>query len=460
MAKFDIFLFFLYHLACIHHGTTISLFNRIRSQTVSTKYLGVSSTSNQQPFMYPGKEKARGSSPQDGSTCFAARTGTWDPFVIWLVDTSPTHTNFHHATDGTSMSAANSSTSNVTEYIGVPGTEDVPYPPAPAIALKNKTGQPLAIHYNQHVALQCLTTGLVSPVMIIRKVDRQSTVVGGAATEVSGGGGEYGDETLGDPVSQLHKVAFQIVQDASTAEDNNRTSWMMPRCNRPVTYLACLNDMVGMHRSVKGRRPPAAMTMPPPPPPAASQRPRSRSDFDSTLLQHASLLGKRTRSISGSDDYLDNPQPNTMDLGQYWSEDVSDAAVWTIIGTGCAKYTFWEPQPQQQQQQQQNASQPSPPTTPAPRHPVTPVPILTQIIQQQGGTTLSLYGENFTRDLQLWFGDVRSPRTEYRSREHLVCQVPPQSDLATCILSDDAIPLLLVRGNGSVVYKTNKTFAF
>ncbi|KAI9318162.1 hypothetical protein BX666DRAFT_1935478 [Dichotomocladium elegans] len=61
---------------CIHHGSTIALFNRIRSQTVSTKYLGVN-TAN--------------------TTCldFVAQPNAWDPFLIWAADgqAGPLHYN-------------------------------------------------------------------------------------------------------------------------------------------------------------------------------------------------------------------------------------------------------------------------------------------------------------------------------------------------------------------------------
>ena len=123
---------FFLSLVCIHHGTTISLFNRIRSQTVSTKYLGVST----------GKD--------NNGTCFVARTGSWDPFVIWIVDTN-------RSPDSTVRQ----------QHQHLP--ENAHFPPPPAIALHSTAGQPIALHYNQPVVLQCVSTGLVSPVMVIRK---------------------------------------------------------------------------------------------------------------------------------------------------------------------------------------------------------------------------------------------------------------------------------------------------
>ena len=379
--------------------------------------------------MYPGQSKANhnldgpaSTSSPDG-TCFIARTGSWDPFIIWLVDTTwvPQH---QHERENNSPD----------EYIGSGAStlrNDIPYPPPPAIAAKNKTGQPLAVHYNQHIVLQCLTTGLVSPVMIIRKIDRASTVVGGASSKYyshynnrstselsapSGtSGGEYGDEILGDPVSQLHKVALQIVQDPSSTsasrlqqEHNNDISTNMfsnniannsisplPRVNRPVTYLACLNDMVGMHRSAHDRKP----IRPEPPAPTSNmstpnstatitnifepdaagtnraavrrriastgnaadyyygfnQQQQQQQSMYSTInfqgaieeyhhqqhptqQQHRQITGKRSRSVSAIDQAINNGQQTMAtswsELGAYWSEDVSDSAVWTIVGTG------------------------------------------------------------------------------------------------------------------------------
>ncbi|KAI7850487.1 hypothetical protein BDC45DRAFT_245484 [Circinella umbellata] len=553
--------------SCIHHGTTVSLFNRIRSQTVSTKYLGVSAsagaTSSTQPFMYPGQSKANhnldgpaSTSSPDG-TCFIARTGSWDPFIIWLVDTTwvPHH---HHERESNSPD----------EYIGSGAStlrNDIPYPPPPAIAAKNKTGQPLAVHYNQHIVLQCLTTGLVSPVMIIRKIDRASTVVGGAnskyyshynnnrstaelSTPSGTNGGEYGDEILGDPVSQLHKVALQIVQDpSSTAQTqqqhnndlstnmfssntNNSTS-SLPRVNRPVTYLACLNDMVGMHRSAHDRKPIRAE---PPPTPSsnmstptsatattnifepASNRAAVRRRIASTgnaedyyygynqqqhqqsmystinfqgaveeyhHQQHPSqphnnyhqITGKRSRSVSAIDQANDDIQHTTTtswsELGAFWSEDVSDSAVWTIVGTDCAKYTFWElPSIPNEDEYMDNRFLDMSLKVNQPRQvTIAPVPTLLRYSRSKGdndGLFLSMHGESFTRDLEVWFGDVRSPRSEYRGREHLVCEVPMASELAHSVGAEwknggsCSVPLLLVRRNGGALYKTNKYYTF
>lgn len=351
--------------------------------------------------------------------------------MIWVVDTT--------------RSPSDAKESDTPEdFIGRNAyTRNIPYPPPPAIALKNKTSQLIPIHYNQHVVLQCLTTGLVSPVMIIRKVDKASTVVGGAQSTDDlnlMGGGEYGDEVLGDPVSQLHKVALQIVQDPqqqqqpkqpdvnyfgapsfSSSSSATAPQVMMPRTCHPVTYLACLNDMVGMHKTTDARKPIVPATSAPKPTSTSSSSnhtsnlmhpwddvdamfditsqeaggkivrkrrvstdPSSMMDNGSKLFDASDILNDPRRRVNSlNDDYtfyhnmpsiappgISRPQQQQHQheisrkssisssgststanggvggrrasvqnqglngLGAYWHEDVSDAAVWTIVGTG------------------------------------------------------------------------------------------------------------------------------
>ncbi|KAI9251876.1 hypothetical protein BDA99DRAFT_444294 [Phascolomyces articulosus] len=446
---------------CIHHGTTISLFNRIRSQTVSTKYLGVSSNGH----------KGNGN-----GTCFVARTGSWDPFVIWIVDTS-------RAPDITAMPRKHHPT-------------NPNYPPPPAIALQTDSHQqPLAIHYNQAVVLQCVSTGLVSPVMVIRKVDKGSMVLGGNRMEDLSGttGGECGDESLGDPVSQLHKIAFQIVQDPSIAHNNKASfraspfdhqqsmttqEWTLPQSCQPITYLACLNDVVGMHKTTTTRT-------------FIAQRPQlpvKPMSLPAKLQQQSGVMAARRRVNSLNDvsavptggrrgstsSVLDRRGSTDSNNGQQadgacWTEDVSDAAVWTIVGTDCATYTFWTPPPLVAGNTQCETGFNSPFTMnplfaePA-SAPITPFPTMAQVTD--GNDLLTIQGENLTRDLALWFGDIKSPRTDYRSRESLTCAVPDLNELLSspAIVVDEEdgqrkLPLLLVRGDG-VVYRTGKFYSF
>jgi hypothetical protein len=445
---------FIKCLVCIYHGTTVSLFNRIRSQTVSTKYLGVSSTSGESSlFDYPGRLQTQKSAQTNNDTCFVARTSSWDPFVIWIVD----------PTQGAQSDEFNVSC-RADEYIGCPSlVPTIPYPNPPTIALKNKTNQPLAIRYNQHVVLQCLTTGLVSPVMIVRKVDKASTVVGGARCPEEfdpsfSGGGEYGDEVLGDPVSQLHKIALQIVQHENVKRNHNQqadlnyqnnttpsaassyqnhfnvspakhlqqqqadSNSMMPQMTKgPFTYLACLNDLVGTHKTTDKRSPIKGIHFNINPAAAAAAAEcynftasALSATLNSNMLLQANSSGRKRR-VSMLDEQMnygllptpqmqmlnntlgvldesgnnvrrrvsslnDTPrfQPSTpasatrnmliqrshsistpsaayhdrsatanrkssiaansgqalAEFGAYWSEDVTDAAVWTIVGTG------------------------------------------------------------------------------------------------------------------------------
>ncbi|KAI8098199.1 beta-trefoil DNA-binding domain-containing protein [Gilbertella persicaria] len=365
---------------CIHHGTTVSLFNRIRSQTVSTKYLGVSAS----PI--PGQPARM------ENTCFVARTTSWDPFVIWLVNNEE---NSH------SSLLMGDSLVDLSDHL----------PPPPAIAMKRQ--QMIPIHYNQHVVLQCLTTGLVSPVMILRKVDKASTVVGGTLVN--------DEEVLGDPVSQLHKVALQIVAPT----------------NEPPTYLACLNDMVGMHKITEPRKPVVIeeSTM-------AEKIVRKRR----VSIDPVEDMFSRKSSISSNSSTNTRRSSIQAGLGACWQEDVSDAAVWTIVGTDCTTYSFMLPTQSLFEEQDEPTDNTVLNTT---------FPFLLNL-SIKSPTVLHLHGENFSRDLQVWFGDLKLT-TEYRSRELLVCQMPSQQELLHVKEAYHQIPVLFVRGDGTLC-KTNKFY--
>lgn len=514
-------------LVCIHHGTTISLFNRIRSQTVSTKYLGVSTNSS--------------NGTSNTGTCFVARTASWDPFVIWIVDTTR------------SPDAQQQQPQQLAHHPDNPH-----FPPPPAIAMQTTPGQtPVALHYNQTVVLQCVSTGLVSPVMVIRKVDKGSMIMGGNRLDDLSGptGGECGDEALGDPVSQLHKIAFQIVQDPSIAHNNkanyrhyqlpqhlSTTEWTLPQTSQAVTYLACLDNVVGMHKTTTERSFVAPRPIPPTPPTSTSTsalNSHSNMPMESSLLssswsaestfdgydlmnQHHQLQqqqpletggGKMTRKRRVSCDVSGKPMSmpimknnasnrrrvnslndgllvkheNTgagrrsslssdrrgsinSDSGIYhvngacWTEDVSDASVWTIVGTDCATYKFYTP-PAIVDLNSPFAN------SAASASPITPFPILSatgnQLVHNANiQQMLHLTGENFARDLSVWFGDVKAPRTDYKSRESISCSIPDLQELMdspASFLDNDTqhhkIPLLFVRGDG-IVYNTDMFYSF
>lgn len=59
------------------------------------------------------------------------------------------------------------------------------------------------------------------------------------------------------------------------------------------------------------------------------------------------------------------------------------------------------------------------------RSPVTPVPIVNSLNMNGGGdmAMIELTGDNFTPQLQVWFGDVEA-ETMYRCAEALLCVVP------------------------------------
>ena len=393
---------------CIHNGSTVSLFNRIRSQTVSTKYLGVNNSQDAIPMNFHRCNSTSASKPTN--TSFVARTGSWDPFVMWIVDT----------TLGTSTAAR------------VPHDPTSPLPAPPAIAVRNPTDAPLPIHYNQPVVLQCVTTGLVSPVMVVRKVDKGSMVVGGVrvAPGATRAGGECADESLGDPVSQLHKIAFQIVQDAPAQPDNSEpflSGFHLPRSSGGATYLACINDAVGMHRASGPRM-------------AAKFEKKKTSSVSSTGEERPKAVRKRRA----------NPDAlSKKALGCAWTEDASDASVWTIVGTDCATYSFWVPQEESFSDAFKGAADSTP---------LAPFPNVKSLTLHPNNFA-TLQGDNLSPDLSIWFGGC--PVTaELRGPQTITFAIPSLQQLAESagVVDDNGIkkiPILLARPDG-VVYRTGK----
>ncbi|ORX59589.1 hypothetical protein DM01DRAFT_1381149 [Hesseltinella vesiculosa] len=394
---------------CIHHGTTVSLFNRIRSQTVSTKYLGVSSTSN------GNQSAAAAAAASVANCCFVARTNVWDPFVIWIVD--PLHHPQSPLPTPSTGNPASASESKVNQF-----------PPPPAMALHHTGKEPLAVHYNQPVVLQCLTTGLVSPVMVIRKVDKGSMALSGIKVIDTLGAAA---EALGDPVSQLHKVAFEIQPGFMGAGGMGQPSPSSPATSSALStmasvvgsapavknmFLACLNDVVGRHKCQT--------------PPKRLPEPAQKASASAA----APPAANRRRSSVAISDHGDTSH------GACFEQDVSDAAVWTIVGTDAVQFTY--------------ATAPTQPGAP-PRMALpntTPFPIVSSI--SQNDNTLCLWGEAFNANLTVYLGEQPLP-TEFKSAEALVCALPT----ALMTAATPKLPILLVRQDG-LIYQTNHAFAW
>lgn len=226
----------------IAHGSIVSLFHRLRSQTVSTRYLCVSGApswfkgSDGQPFHTLNPQKPPSSAQGDQPSCFVAKMTSWDPFVIYLVDPKK------------------SAVADPNAPAMKPPVMGYPSPPPNALEVPSNGQHPLQVHYNQRIVLQCLNTAAVSPVMVIRKVEKATTVVGGVAASSAR---PTTDEALGDPVSQLHKIALEVVDESTAPAPVAALNGLGGQSSPPGSsgaFLACLNESVGMRRPVEARK--------------------------------------------------------------------------------------------------------------------------------------------------------------------------------------------------------------
>ncbi|ETW80903.1 hypothetical protein HETIRDRAFT_385547 [Heterobasidion irregulare TC 32-1] len=491
---------------CINHGSTISLFHRLRSQTVSTKYLCVSGSgssfkgSDGAPLMGVD-QRNRTSTPS-----FIARTSSWDPFVMYIVDVEKP-------------------AGGIDAPPPPPPQPDYPSPPPNAIPFMNN-GSPIPIYYNQTVVLQCLTSGVVSPVLIIRKVDHQTIVVGGGAHEGAKGVGDTycaPGEVCGDPVSQLHKVAFEVYEQGKGMPD-------LGSPGQSGAFLSCMGEKVNTYRPTDGRlwaggadvngtggpRGSHSPVLPGSPlvsTPASSNGSGAGSastdyfphnghghatsapaspvpnplDFPSNdggrvkkgkrstssaggIAAKGSASGKtRRRPVSaGSSGSRHAGGDGSAMSGALWQVDIGETSVWTIVGTDQVRYNFYVPPVLFDNQ---NAPQTG--SFPSPSKPVTPFPGVVKYLppdraaeapkghgtrhmlakpNTQTSKMLTLYGENFSKTdpVAVFFGSEPSPYVEIRCSEVLGC-LPPETQ------STKRRPIVLVRHDG-VVFPTSTVY--
>ncbi|EPT05001.1 hypothetical protein FOMPIDRAFT_136788 [Fomitopsis schrenkii] len=475
---------------CINHGSTISLFHRLRSQTVSTKYLCVSGSnssfkgSDGAPLMGLD-QRVRSQTPS-----FIARTASWDPFIMYIVD-------------------VNKPAGGVDSPPPPPLFPEYPSPPPNAIPFTNN-GSQIPVYYNQTVVLQCLTSGVVSPVLIIRKVDHATIVVGGGLQEGAKGIADHycsPGEVCGDPVSQLHKIAFEVYDPSRGAPEPGTPG-------QSGAFLSCMGEKVNTYRPVDGRQwnsPPGgasregdsptgtpaspgdttptsttgsadyfgsgSMSSTPTSPDATDfpsndggrvKKAKRGSSSTGGISKPASQKGRRRPTSAGSagSGRRGSASESSASSGALWQVDIGETSVWTIVGTDQIRYNFYVPPVLFDNQ---NASQTG--SFPIPSKPVTPFPGVVKYLPPDRAAEipkhhtsaraalakpnphtskmLTIYGENFSKTdpVTVFFGSEPSPYVEVRCAEVLGC-LPPESQVTK------RRPIILVRYDG-VVFPSN-----
>lgn len=457
---------------CINHGSTVSLFHRLRSQTVSTKYLCVSGSgasfkgSDGAPI--PGLDsRQRTTAPS-----FVAKTACWDMFIIYIVDvTKPS--------------------SGPDSIVPPPFHPDYPPPPPNAIPSSPENSS-TPIYYNQTVVLQCLTSGVVSPVLVIRKVDRATVVTGGGLADSAKGVPDHfclPGEVCGDPVSQLHKIAFEVYEPGIGVSENGGPGFS-------GAFLSCMGEKVNTYRPVDVRQwngsgsspersvsgsPIAANSgitskagSPDPyfPPPHMQGIGQDSFDFSNdggrTRRKRSSASGPSTPTGSVKNGGAGRNGRRRMDSvssissrtsgdlsvsGALWSIDIGETAVWTIVGTDQVRYNFFVPPTISEgssallHHSHQSSSYHIPPNA------ITPAVVVHKYVASEGAGVLSLHGENFSKSNPplVFFGPEQSQHVEVRSSELLICRPPPS--LVGAEANGMRRPIVLVRSDG-VVFPT------
>ena len=225
---------------------------------------------------------------------------------------------------------------------------------------------------------------MVSPVLIIRKVDHDTIVVGGGLQEGAKGLPDHfcaPGEVCGDHVSQLHKVAFEVYDSSKGVPVPGTTG---------VTsaFLSCMGEKVNTYRPSEGRAwsspaisiggsqtpsipdslsgssaglltdyfsPNGSPTGSTPSSPSLDhafpqstdrgrvRRNKASGSAGAPIVRTQSKARRWVNSIGGNAAVGSIPSSTRHGLagssGALWSIDIGESAVWTVVGTGTSNVT-------------------------------------------------------------------------------------------------------------------------
>ncbi|KAI9105987.1 hypothetical protein DFS34DRAFT_601727 [Phlyctochytrium arcticum] len=430
----------------INSGSQIALFNRTKAQTANTRYLTYSPSA---------KALASCSTFWETWTIYSADDPDFDPSVN--SDAGNTHTSFDIPHDP-----------KTDVFFDTPGNKHhvapckskerrgkrIATPPADPLNTGGFYNYPVPVHYGDVVVLQHTLSGVVTCPLIVRKIERRTeAVISSDPTKRNGL-----PFIQSDPLSPLHKVAFQ-------------------KADEPGQYLALSDTLEGsriqVHHTALSRY----------------YRQYRAKDTGVKFFPRTNIpVGQDVPLTFVSGSAATEPRPPDTSKGT--SDDVGESSIWTVVGVDHVESTFHMPRLnsheltllQIEPNQQMQAVDPSTPPRDGPPQPMVPphlniqhanpVPRLTSVFYRDQHS-VSLYGTHLADSkLMAFFGPYPSPHTRVAnvpnsSELALIADVPatwrtPKADLVVshsenACSNSSTVPLLLVRDDG-VIFRTGFYF--
>eukprot|EP00842_Homolaphlyctis_polyrhiza_P001553 jgi/Hompol1/2399/HPOL_005984-RA len=347
-------------------GDHIALFNRVRSQTVSTRYLTVSS---------------------DGSR-LTSRHSPWDIFVVWRLDDDeapkqavPSELNQDKPESPLARQVSRARSSSAGAIMPLPSASFASsslwgnalgneselssldpcgphirrgrsnslgmYPSSmplgrwpnnpflrrspqdlPEGAAHRNAGAGTVIRYGDTVVLENFMTGLRTVPLVVRRVDGKSLAILKAPAEGKSLASSLATTVSPEPhylpkdiISQLHKIAFQIK-------------------SQPGHYISLEDEAIVIFKTARTAAHTTAAPMPSQQGDSGIRRDTPTvppSSAGSVYPTRAGLRGSRSAAHS-TDPF--SPQERQLEESNLDSEDVSDMSVWSIISVDVVESTF------------------------------------------------------------------------------------------------------------------------
>ncbi|KAI8822983.1 uncharacterized protein EV422DRAFT_522952 [Fimicolochytrium jonesii] len=402
----------------ITSGSTLTLFNREKSQTGISRFLGV-----------------------DIDTCLprpcpaTSQFFVWDNWVIFRADDPRMLGRYSPPVDVHRYGRLGTEESGELLWNPKRARDNLsPSAQTPRADLNTTGLSPLIVHYGDKIVLQHCATGAMLRPMCIRKLENRTRAII-ETSEYLGGN----KASCAEPVAPLHKVAFQIYEHTgqylSVQRDEDDEASVQIQC----TSLSRATD--GPSSAKTGTR--------------RKQRHNDDTEEDDDDERGATVEQRKRRRCAGRATKVTNRgKPSVPKMkGGKMIDDVGDACVWTLVATEHTETTFVLPKLTREDRKLLSL----PLSDPGHQHPllsaISPVPTIYDTCMSPDTTKLFLFGENFDQNIWVFLGREPAKHLKIESDALLVCWFP--SKLKKRTGRTDTQPILIARDDG-VVFRTGR----